>query len=95
MLFGLLLPLIIGACFRPHLIVSEMNCDKLHAQEITDSMVEKHIDLNVADMEVQINEDSLYFIIEYLPKNKLTLGNGAKFKVLKSTCTVEESKYYQ
>lgn len=92
---GFLIPLILSTCYNHHSTVYEMKCDQEYAKQITDNLIQKTSNLKVKDMDVQIIEDSLFFKIIYSPKNNLYLGGGAKFKLLKSTCKIVESKYYQ
>ena len=74
---------------------ADMNCNKESAQAITDRVIEKKGSLKVSDMSVKMEEDSLHFVIEYLPKDTMILGGGGKFKVLKSDCKIVEQKFYQ
>ena len=89
----LLLLLKIDGCDNPN--QTDMNCNQQNAQVTTDKVIEKKGSLKVIDMNVTVEEDSLHFIIEYLPKDTMILGGGGKFKVLKSDCKIVEQKFYQ
>lgn len=74
---------------------SIMDCNQKNAIEISSKIIEKKGGMKIIDMNIEIEEDSLHFIIEYLPKDNMMLGGGGKFKVLKSDCSVISSEFYQ
>ena len=83
----------IEGCDNPNQAV--MNCNKESAQATTDRLIEKKGGLKASDMNVTVEEDSLHFVIEYLPKDTMIRGGGGKFKFLKSDCTIVEQKFYK
>lgn len=83
----------IGGCGNANHI--RMNCNQLNAKAATDRLIEKKGRNRLVDMTVTIEEDSIYFVVEYTPLDTMKLGGGGKFKVLKSNCKVVEQKFYQ
>lgn len=71
------------------------NCSQKKAKEITREVIEKKGGLKINELQVDLQEDSVYYIIEYLPKDTMLLGGGGKFKVSKSECKIIEIDLYQ
>lgn len=89
----ILLTIELGSCDNENRDI--MVCNEHNAKKITTAIIEVKGDLKANELTSTIEEDSLHYTIEYLPKDTMMRGGGGKFKVSKSNCEVIESEFYQ
>jgi hypothetical protein len=95
MKYLLILTILILNCCNCTKEMTKTDCaDKNSAIKVSNTLLEKE-GLDINKLNIEVTEKSNQYLINYTPKDTLTLGNGAEIIIDKNNCDIISKKIYQ